>query len=311
MKWCCVFIVVAFLLLQNNPCYGDSASVGSAPAIETGTVQNDSTIYKIDLLDGQVLMGRLHDKTDSTVSLQLATGDKLVLPRKSIKSIKQEAAVRNASGGSYRLNDPNRTRYLFSPSAFMMPKGEMSFSQQELLFSMFSAGLTNNFSVQVGAAVPGWFASGGGGFNFLLAVKMGGKVAQNFHIAGGIWAFTVLVDDGMTLGLPFLAVTIGNDDANVSINGSIPFGASSGEFHLGDLYWYTLSGSLRVADHIALISENWIFSFAESDNEGTQVVGSFGVRFMGRNLSADAALMFINGSEIPLPWVNFTYAFGR
>ncbi len=63
---------------------------------------------------------------------------------------------------------------------------------------------------------------------------------------------------------------------------------------------------MRVSRGLGIVSENWFFPNAD----GLEPVNSLGVRFIGDRLAVDAALIFISGSPIPIPWLDFTYHFG-
>jgi hypothetical protein len=58
-----------------------------------------------------------------------------------------------------------------------------------------------------------------------------------------------------------------------------------------------------VARSFALVSENWLVPIDRS----IKVVGSGAVRFIGEHLGVDAGLVFVEGANGPLPWLDFTY----
>jgi hypothetical protein len=203
-----------------------------------------------------------------------------------------------------RAPDPGRTRYLYSPSAFMLGEGEGYVSQTELLFTSVAYGLNDHLTVGVGTALPFLFSAGGKGMNFVGTVKAGGSVSEHLHLAVGAQGF-LLPSAGVGAGFLFGTATIGTPDAHLSLSAGPPFLADGGESDLGGLL-YSVSGALRVSDGVALVTENWIIPGGEEPFN----VYSGAVRFIGQKLAVDAGLVFLEGSPVALPWVDFTWRLG-
>ncbi len=264
-------------------------------------VQSDSVLYSITLKDEQVLTGYIHSYGDSTVTIKMVFGGLIVLDNIVIESIEKDERIQKRGKGALWHDDPNKTRYLYSPSAFMMKSGEISFSQKELLFSSVGYGITDYFNIQAGAAIPFWFAEDG--FNWILAGKLGTQLWEYLHISGGMQAF-VIDELKNAIGLPFATVTIGDEDRNFSFNGTLPIKLGDDSSDFGDLKSYSFSGKVRVSKRVAFVSESWLLLNGDDD---IPFITSIAIRILGKNLSTDIGAVIIEGLDFPLPWLDVTY----
>lgn len=279
---------------------------GDTTGVNTDSSFEEEHIVEVRLKDGQTLIGNLITENDSTIELKLRSGSRISLQKSGIDRISEIKHTGFDSRGRVLFEDPNQTRYLFSPSAMMLRQGEMKFSQKELLWSSFSIGATKFLSFEIGSAIPMWFIEEGDGINLLFAAKAGGQVGRLVHLAGGILTFAFPVSP-LVFGLPFGSVTIGNTDYHGTFTASAPFAATDEEFEIGDFFWFALSGNARLSAHVALVSENWIFRFTDEWFDDTELILNLAVRFIGRRFSADVGMFFNSEFFMPLPWLGFTF----
>lgn len=270
------------------------------------TATNINSFIEISIEGGQVLSGYQILENDSIVLLRLKSGSKIIVYKSGIEKIKVYKDARFDSKGRVMPIDPNRTRYLFAPSAMMLNKKEMKFSQKELLWSSLSIGATKRLSLEIGGALPVWFIEEGEGINLLLAIKGGGHIYGPFYLAGGLLSFSLPVIR-QVYGLPFSSLTIGNKDFHGTFSASIPFQITKNDVKIGDFYWFALCGNARLSPHVSLVSENWIFRIDNEFFDDTEFILNLAVRFMGRRMATDVGLFFNSEFLMPLPWVGFTF----
>jgi len=287
-----VAVTVAFL--------GVSTPAGAAePSAASGVPAAGPVPALVTLKDGQQLRGKLVSQDASGATLELEGGGRVVVPAASIERIE----LARAGQAEVRSQDPNRTRYLYSPSGFMLKRGQGYISQTELLVTSFAYGVTDHLTLGLGTAVPFLFVADG--VNLVGTVKFGGSIGEKVHLAAGAQGLWLPgLDAGTTAGFLFGTVSFGTPDAHVGLSVGPPFVAGN-ENDFGDLL-ASVSGAVRVSEHIALVSENWIIPGGDE----TTFVGSGAVRFIGQRLGVDAGLLFVQGSEIPVPWLDFTWNFG-
>ena len=114
---------------------------------------------RVMLKDGQKIIGRVKCE-GKRCSITSNAGVRMQIDRSSISRI-YPLSPREQAG----FSDPNRTRYLYSPSAFALKQGEGYLSQKQLFFTSVAYGLTDEFTILGGAALPFWAL---GGFNVIL-----------------------------------------------------------------------------------------------------------------------------------------------
>jgi hypothetical protein len=268
-------------------------------------------LSRITLKDGQELRGVVVHRDARIVVVELATGGRLELPATQVERVEAEPHAQVRANGEVWFQDPNRTRYLYAPSGMMLRQGEGYFSQKELFFSSMNYGLTDHITVQVGAVVPAWLASGG--FNLIGGVKVGGSVTDRLHLAIGAQALflpSLLGGEGGAAGFLFGTATYGTPDAHVSLALGKPFTFASGEEVLNRHYIVALSGNVRMTQTLALVTENWLMpTLSLSDNQ-LPMINSLALRIFGEHWSVDLGGIRIPEVPIPIPWLDFTYNFG-
>ncbi len=279
-------------------------------------------MVRVTLKDGQVLTGKQVKKDASGgITLELGSGVRVELPRTAIESLEVDDRTYLTKFGETRFLDPNRTRYLYGPSAMMLKQNEVYFSQLELLASTVNWGVTDWLSVQAGAAVPLWFVSIPQGFHLLLAAKVGTEVAPKVHLAVGsqmLWLPAIpTAPVGVPLmGLAFATVTYGDPDAHVSLSVAEPLNLIGNRANF--IGWLqnpivTLSGNYRLTRGLALVTENWAF-IPTSQPESFFAIDALAARVMGEHMAADLGLCLLWGRagllvNFPVPWIGFTYNF--
>jgi hypothetical protein len=254
--------------------------------------------------------------------LELGNQIRIDLPPDAVERIDVDTRSYRTGGGETWTVDPNRTRYLFGPSAMPLKKNEVYFSQIELLASTVNWGVTDWLAVQVGAAVPFWFVPPlPTGFNMLLGGKVAAPITEHVHLAAGVlmlWvpAVTSLPPGGVPMaGLGFGSVTYGDRDKHVTFSVGLPLmlfnPQTVTEFFKAPIF--TLSGNYRLSRGFALVTENWLY-MPIPQPESFGLVNSLALRIMGDKLATDVGFILVSGRTglvipIPVPWLNFTYNF--
>lgn len=285
---------LAVALLAAGP--SAAAAEAAAPAAQAPA----GTPALVVLKDGQQLRGRLVAQDASGATLELEGGARVVVPAASIERIE----LARAGQAEVRSRDPNRTRYLYSPSGFMLNRGEGYVSQTELLVTSVAYGLTDHVTVGLGTSVPFLFVDDG--VNLVGTLKVGADVNEWLHVAAGAQGLWLPgIEAGTTAGLLFGTVTLGTPDLHLGISAGPPFVAGTDQNDVGQVI-FSISGNARVSEHLALVTENWILP---GDDGGYVCTGA--LRIIGQRLGVDAGLMFFKGSSVPLPWLDFTWNFGK
>ncbi len=273
--------------------------------------------------DGQVLVGVVEKAEDGSVTITLGSGSVLRFPAAIVREVRAitpkalplPAATPGAmTGVPVDPNapwgpDPNKSRYLYSPSAFSLGQGRGYISQKELLLTEVAIGVTDWWDIQAGTSVITLFlpeAAFG-----IVGTKFGFRVSENVHVAVGGQGFFA---GGVALGLGFGTVTYGTADRHVSVSVGGLAAGFEGEVQTAGTVLVTVSGNYRLGPRTALVTENWFLVGGELQPSGGDVfvVPSLVVRLFGPSFATDLGVIPIidfsgSGAVIPIPWVGFTW----
>jgi hypothetical protein len=248
-----------------------------------------------------VLTGRLVSRDGGALVLDGDGGVRFTIREESVAEI----LVAPEGAAAPWVADGNQTRYLHSPSGFMLQRGQGYFSQSELFLTTVAWGVTDWLTLGVNGVLPAWFVQGGMNVGFLA--KAGARLAPAVHVAGTVQTLWIAGegDGGGSGGLAFATLTLGGRDSHVGLSVGAPFVASGGEDRIGDAA-FSASAVLRVAPHVAFVTENWYFPRARRDD---LFVNSLALRFLGTRLAVDTGFVFFTEADVPVPWLDFTWNF--
>ena len=273
---------------------------GQQPARAGEPAQPAGPTHVMRTRDGSTMLGRVIGETADSVRFETA-GGLLVFPRSRIAELRRINAE-DIHGGQYWPPDPHSSRLFFGATGRTLKAGEKYLSDLYLFFLNGSVGVTDRVTLGGGFSV---FPTSDFSTNvFYLTPQVGIVEAENFSLAVGALIGFAGKERG-SAGLAYLAATSGGQRA------SLTYGAG---------WVYTnkdvqskpvlmLGGTVRVARHLALMSENYAYT-----GDATGALVSFGVRIMGDKLSTDLAFWNYVGSKgfgiFPgVPWIGFAFKF--
>jgi hypothetical protein len=275
--------------------------------------ERSDAISKIELKDGQTVLGRVVEQTAESVTIELPVGGRMVIDRESIHSLRSQPNAMVTESGEIWMPDPIPDRYLLIPSGVMLKQWEGYFTQAELSVSTLTLGVTDYLTIVVGAVVPAWFVNNGS--NFIGGVKTGFPITKYLHLAGGTEAF-LIPGSSTTVGLLYGTGTVGTASSNVSLAIGGPYSniqtcAWTQSYGCNTKWSFTdpvfiLSGKLRVTRGLSLTTENWVITNG-STRSSSEVVMSLAARAFGEKWAVDLGGIRIPGFNAPVPWLNFSY----
>jgi hypothetical protein len=272
-------------------------------AIDSVSVGDSAVRHVIKLRDGSTLIGLVASVTADSIRLRMVQGE-MNLARSGITEVRQvpASAMRN---GEYWFENPHSTRLLFSSTAFPLEKGSGYYSNAWLFMHAFAIGLTDRFTLGGGGTtIPGISLSDN---LFYLLPKYTILRSERTNVAlgalMGFFPFNSDANDEVTsAGLLYLVGTTGNRESNVSVG--LAWGYADDD--ITDRPGFMVGGQGRISRRFSLISENWFIPIGGQ----TEGVLSYGLRFLGENLSVDLAWLSVLGSgDISVPWLGFAYRF--
>ena len=261
-------------------------SVGSTRIIyaQEDTTQHTRPPVRVETKDGSLYYGHLVKQDRDRIILQTESVGTLEIPLSKVRKISfnDDRSPRTTGRrlGSREFDNPNPFRYLFFPSAFTLPRGELQYQNTYFLLNSVAWGVTDNISLSGGLEFISTFA---GRPIFFIAPKVGFSVRENLRLGGGAIYLngTGPFDFGGFTAL-YGAGTFGNVDRNMTLG--LGYGVVNRENIGGGLL--TISGMIRLGRHLGLVTENWLVPV-----ESGGALLSLGLRIMGRRVAGDIALL--------------------
>ena len=262
----------------------------------------DSEMVEIETQDGNIFLGTIVE--ESAEGYQLKTQDGIII-NVPIESVKRLNKVETASvEGQVWRADPNKSMYLFAPSAFPIEKHKAYCRDFCLFFPSYNRGFGNNFSFQAGAFVfPGMELD-------VVPVVLSGKfslpqVGPARLAAGMMYVRVPLENSEFGAGLAFGSATIGNRFTHFTASLGWGYLRDGKQWEFANDPILVLAGNKRISNSFAIVAEYWLPP--EVDDPSNLPIALSG-RFIGRRIAVDIGGFFSKNMEgIPFPLINFTY----
>ena len=177
--------------------------------------QTDTLSYYIQTTDGNTYRGQILAQDSLEVLFNLeGFGEKSFLKSeiKKMEPLDKEKVVDD----EYWMDNPQSTRYFFSPNAYGLKKGEGYYQNVWVLVNSFAVGVTDYFSI--GGGVVPLFLFAGSPTPVWITPKFSIPVSKDkFNLGGGALLGTVLGEEETGFGILYGISTLGSKDKNVSL----------------------------------------------------------------------------------------------
>jgi hypothetical protein len=263
-----------------------------------------SKVFHIETKDGNGYTGVVVASDSTKVIFKADKLGELTILRNEIKSLEPVDAAK-LKNGKYWFENPQATRYLFSPNGYGLKKGEGYYQNVWVLFNSFAVGITDYISVG-GGVVPAFLFAGSPTPVWMTAKVSVPVVKDKFNLGAGVLAGTVLGESNTGFGIFYGIATVGSKDVNASLG--LGYGFAGGS--LSNAPMINLNGMCRISPRGYLITENYLFSDAYS----TTAVLSFGGRTIIKNAGLDYGLVLPVSADtgiFAIPWLGLTIPFGK
>jgi hypothetical protein len=258
--------IIFFLSLITKPLFG----------------QEDSTLVKIVTKDQNEFVGIIISEDDEKIILKTDSfGD--ISIKKDVIIKRTEIDPSKIIGGELWDDNPQATRYLWTPNGYGLKSGEGYYQNIWVLYNQVSLGLSDNFSFSFGIIPLFLFGAGLDANPLWIVPKVSIPIVEDkVNFSGGAF-MGILGQSDSGFGILFSTLTIG--DRNQNLNFGIGWGYAGGDW--GDYPIINLSGMLRVTSRGYLLTENYLLRFGD-DSDMTVI--SFGLRYMVKKVGLDFGL---------------------
>ena len=141
------------LLILTGLLFGqDTVETSAKKNISQMETQEDvEGLIEIETKDGNIFLGTLLEETEDNYKIKTNDGIEINVPKSSVKSFNAIATAE--FGDEVWRADPNKSMYLFAPSAFPIENNKSYCRDFCLFFPSYNRGFGNGFSMQFGAFI--------------------------------------------------------------------------------------------------------------------------------------------------------------
>ncbi len=265
--------------------------------------QDQSVFYKVVTVQNQTFVGELISEDDDSITLRTESLSRLTIERANIKSLEKIDPDR-IKDGVYWYENPQSTRYFFSPNAIGLRKGRGYYQNTWVLFNNVNYGVSNNFSIG-GGLIPMFLFGTSSTPVWVLPKVSVPVVSEKFYVGGGAMIGGVLGEDTEAVGILYGVGTVGNRDKNLSV--SLGYGYAGSD--VSNTPVVNISGLIRTGRKFYLLTENYFVPGVDESG-----VISAGFRWAPESFALDFGLfrpIIDAGGLIGIPWLGVTIPFGN
>ena len=295
------------LMKTKIKCFQLSMIIALFLTISHCTAQNqpDSLIYHIETMDGNTYMGQILSQDSVKILFNSDKLGEISIFKTNIKKM-NTIDMKKIKDGQYWFDNPQATRYFFSPNAYGLKAGEGYYQNVWVLVNSFAVGITDYISIGgglvplflfAGSPTPVWFTP-----KFSIPISK-----DKVSIGAGALLGTVVGGEDSGFGILYGISTFGSKDNNMSVG--LGYGYAGGEWAKSPMI--NLNAMIRTGARGYFLTENY---FIKTGNT-TTVIFTIGGRQIIRDAGLDYGLMipFMTDMDrfIAFPWLGITIPFGN
>lgn len=266
--------------------------------------QQDTTLYRIETVDGNEYIGRIVTQDVEKLTLKTDRLGEITLRKIDIKKM-TAVNVGQMKNGDYWFENPQSTRYFWQPNGYGLKKGEGYYQNVWIFFNQVSVGITDNFLI--GAGIVPLFLFAGASTPVWIAPKLSIPIKKDkFNMGAGALMGAVLGEESSSFGIVYGTTTIGSRDKNMSIG--LGYGYAGGDW--ADSPTFSFSAMIRTGKRGYFLTENYYIGSGGND----VMLFFIGGRRMIQNSGIDFGLLIpteTGGELIAIPWLGVTFPFGN
>jgi hypothetical protein len=268
-------------------------------------IQPDTTaLYRVSTSDGNEFTGYIISQDSSRLILHTEKLGALTFDNKDIVQLIYINPAK-LKKGSYWFDNPQSTRYLWSPNGYGLKKGEGYYQNIWVLFNQVSVGVTNNFSISAGL-VP-LFLFSGSPTPAWIAPKLSIPVKKDrFNLGAGALFATVLGAERTSFGILYGLATVGSRDRNVSLG--MGYGYSGSTWAKSPTF--NLSSLIRIGPRGYFITENYFIGNVEENVLLLSAAFRWVIKKAGLDFGFILPVSSVN-EFVFIPWLGITIPFGK
>jgi hypothetical protein len=275
------------------------------PSNSKSQIQLDSlNLYQLETFNGNIFLGNILLEDESIIEFNTGELGIIKFPKRIIKEL-QKVEKKKVIEGKLWFENPQASRYFWSPNGYGLKKGEGYYQNIWVLWNQASIGITDNFSVGFGV-IPLFLFGGGDDTPVWIVPKLSVPVIkEKLNLGAGVIAGTIGFQEDMNLGIAYGIATYGNRNNNITAG--LGYGYAGGEWASSPLI--NISAMVRLSSKTYFLTENYMISI---DDQWMGLI-SLGARSIISKVGLDYGLFIPMSNEldqfIALPWLGLTIPF--
>lgn len=261
--------------------------------------EQDTIRVRIETNDGNEYIGEVIGEDSLQLNILTQNLGKLSILKKNIIN-REEIINSKFKDGKYWFENPQATRYFWSPNGFGLKPGEGYYQNIWILWNQFAFGISENFSI--GGGIIPLFLFDGAPTPVFITPKFSIPVKNDkLNFGAGALLGTIIGEEESSFGIVYGLSTLGTRDNNVTIG--LGYGFAGGSWASSPMI--NLNGMFRTGSRGYFITENYYI-------DGT-VVLTAGGRWIIKRAALDFGLVIPTGAGgiIAIPWLGFTVPLGN
>lgn len=265
---------------------------------------SDTLTYHIETNDGNYYQGKILSEDNRIIHFRTNNIGDISIQKTAVKE-RHIVETKKMKNGKYWMENPQSTRYFFSPNAFGLKSGEGYYQNVWVLVNSFAIGMSDYISVG-GGIVPLFFFAGGPTPVWFTAKASIPVSKKNFGLGVGVLGGTVILEEESSFGILYGITTIGSKDNNVSLG--LGYGYAGGNWAKSPMV--NLNFMLRTGAKGYIISENYYIQAGESSVFILSAGGRSIIKKAGLDYGLIIPIFDDIGEFIAIPWLGITIPFG-
>jgi hypothetical protein len=268
--------------------------------------ERDSTLFmQVRTADGNSYIGKIIGEDAEIIRLQTDKLGELTLRKIDIASI-EPVKISKMKDGVYWFENPQSTRYLWSPNGYGLKRGEGYYQNIWVLFNQFSVGVSDNVSLGGGLVPLFLFAAGVTPVWFNLKASIPVQ-EEKFNIGlGGLFG-AILGEANAGFGIVYGLTTFGSRDKNLSFG--LGYGYAGGDW--ADSPTITISALIRTGQRGYFVTENYYIGTAQNNLVLITLGGRRIINRSGLDYGLIIPVAKDLGAFVAIPWLGLTVPFGN
>ena len=246
-------------------------------------------VVEVRLRDGSLLFGTIVSDERDRLVIKTVSGADVTLTRDQVKSIQQTAGT--SVDGEFWTDDVIASKLFLGPTGRSLKRGEGYLAIDSLFLPVFQVGVTDRFSIGLGAPFYGLLKSA------WITPKF--QVYRNEKTAVSAGVLHLFVPDFGVGGYGYVVATRGTASASVTFGGGMLYGRDDDSG--AAIPMFTVGGEHRLSGRAKFLTENYIFQ------EG--VIATAGVRIIGQSVSTELGGLLTIAGDSAFPGFFFNFVF--